>query len=524
MKLKRARGQALVLFALTLLLLALMVLLTVSLGMRVREKMELQTLADVAAYSDAVATARTYNVMAVMNRTEWSLVVAQAATQGYISWASAYYDALLGLNRKAAPLMAAELALCQPPPRIPPAVARFNQWKQKLQREIQRVERVWDGVDRTASRQVRTINSISAGMNEPDFYRNYLTLEGLIRGQRLAGKVVDKAQAASPWPLEAPADATNTVNMREISRDCSRGAACDPMPGRGAVGSNNIIHQYEITMGSRGDAFSTGRAGGALVITARINTVLAGFGAALYTGGGSAYRSDQYDSPRHGREANPGAAQSDDEGSVNYFGMFASCPALGLANVTTQVLANLASNRDTHKWSNGTCRNQRDTSHSLIGDIAGGNWPIVIDYNENKLSNPQDLHGQPKLYSLLTRDYSAGRGGAKAPFFLNFKFNLGSRAETFDNRGQKAGEGGRYDIHLQSAMATGLAYYHRGGDWREPPNFMNPFWRATLVTPDIDAQGKGRSGDIPKTLDAAGLSAAKQTFEALERENFEGWQ
>ena len=31
-----------------------------------------------------------------------------------------------------------------------------------------------------------------------------------------------------------------------------------------------------------------------------------------------------------------------------------------------------------------------------------------------------------------------------------------------------------------------MAYYHRPGHWKEPPNLWNPFWRATLVRADID--------------------------------------
>lgn len=32
-----------------------------------------------------------------------------------------------------------------------------------------------------------------------------------------------------------------------------------------------------------------------------------------------------------------------------------------------------------------------------------------------------------------------------------------------------------------TAMSAALAYYHRPGDWREPPNLFNPFWGAKLM-------------------------------------------
>ena len=30
-------------------------------------------------------------------------------------------------------------------------------------------------------------------------------------------------------------------------------------------------------------------------------------------------------------------------------------------------------------------------------------------------------------------------------------------------------------------MARAMVYYHRPGNWKEHPNFFNPFWRAKLA-------------------------------------------
>ena len=86
-----ARGQTLVLFALTLLLLTLMVTITLSIGMKAKEKMELETAADAAAYSQAVATARAYNGISVLNRALMSNMVAMAGVESLISWSSFYW-------------------------------------------------------------------------------------------------------------------------------------------------------------------------------------------------------------------------------------------------------------------------------------------------------------------------------------------------------------------------------------------------------------------------------------------------
>ena len=33
----------------------------------------------------------------------------------------------------------------------------------------------------------------------------------------------------------------------------------------------------------------------------------------------------------------------------------------------------------------------------------------------------------------------------------------------------------------RNAVARAMTYYHRPGNWKEHPNFFNPFWRAKLA-------------------------------------------
>ena len=66
------------LFALTLLLLTVMVCVTLSFGAAVKSKMEAQHTADAAAYSQAVATACSFNSIALLNRAQLSHMVAMA--------------------------------------------------------------------------------------------------------------------------------------------------------------------------------------------------------------------------------------------------------------------------------------------------------------------------------------------------------------------------------------------------------------------------------------------------------------
>jgi hypothetical protein len=82
------RGQNMVLFALTLLLVTVMAMMTLSITSRVRQKLELQTTADVAAYNDAVTTARGMNTIGLINRTIVSHWVAMLGVQANVAYAS----------------------------------------------------------------------------------------------------------------------------------------------------------------------------------------------------------------------------------------------------------------------------------------------------------------------------------------------------------------------------------------------------------------------------------------------------
>jgi hypothetical protein len=89
------RGQNMVLFALTLLLVTVMAMMTLSITSRVRQKLELQTVADVSAYNDAVSTARGMNTLGIINRTvvsHWVAMLGVQANMAYATQVPAFFD------------------------------------------------------------------------------------------------------------------------------------------------------------------------------------------------------------------------------------------------------------------------------------------------------------------------------------------------------------------------------------------------------------------------------------------------
>jgi hypothetical protein len=135
---------------------------------------------------------------------------------------------------------------------------------------------------------------------------------------------------------------------------------------------------------------------------------------------------------------------------------------------------------------------------------------------------PGDNYGQPKNFAVIRRDYSAREAASMAsdpwnPFF-RFQFASAGAGATLDGRPN----GGI--MNAQLALGTSITYYHRGQHFREPPNFFNPFWRAGLTKLNVDSDGLD---DFLQTFNGSrgpGDAEAKDAFEALRANFFQGWQ
>lgn len=67
-----------------------------------------------------------------------------------------------------------------------------------------------------------------------------------------------------------------------------------------------------------------------------------------------------------------------------------------------------------------------------------------------------------------------------------------------------AGSGDPFPERGRLAVARALAYYHRPGSWKEPPNFFNPHWKAKLASVEEGWRRLGREGGgLAEALEAA---------------------
>ncbi|MHB8416702.1 MAG: TadE/TadG family type IV pilus assembly protein [Myxococcales bacterium] len=140
-------------------------------------------------------------------------------------------------------------------------------------------------------------------------------------------------------------------------------------------------------------------------------------------------------------------------------------------------------------WEDGsTSTNQsgQNPIDLLLGGCSDGNAGLgVPTANFNVQSSSSDpLLGQPKTWAILSRSFSSDPGNAnwQGPFAMTPEFSLFTGSGTGHDNNNQFDDTITDHVPWSSmvALSQGLAYYHRPGDWKEPPNFYNPFWRAKL--------------------------------------------
>ncbi|WP_375769914.1 pilus assembly protein TadG-related protein [Archangium gephyra] len=532
----RRRGQTLVVFALSLLLLVLMVTMTLSIGMKAKEKMELQTLADAAAYSNAVATARAFNSISLMNRALMGHMVAMTGVESLISWSSYYRGAIHGAKNaynipKA--VYAALVLACTTNPSTcacaTKAVLDIEQTQSDLENEDKKLDGQWDGLDTAAGAEAAALQLSSIWEEQKNVYETDLDQSVIRPG--LAQNIVTEARKGLAFGGTDVSALQANINRRELEG----GNGCGG-PGAACIrrDAGRKLHFVDAAMGSRGYAFVTGRGAGA-AIQRKLKDIIPNQDTLVsVTNSGSGYFPGQ--SMTHsGYTIDATEVWADDHGSVSITFNRAQSPCPnrlpGVAGANAHVRSNhMADTSDEHEWTGGGKDPDAQTRHTMgVCTACPGIWPSHMDYNYNLVPDGADNFGQPKNYAVIQRDYRQRPGEGQADpwnLLFRFRFSPDRSGVQFDNRGIKlspANGGG--DISKATALSAGIAYYRRSGDaryWREPPNFLNPFWRATLVSAHVDDQG---IQDVKDTLEKGPVDVdwAAEAYEALRKKGYKGW-
>lgn len=598
------RGQAIVIFAMFLLVLALLVLATMSLSRLTHEKMELQVANDTAAYSQAVATARAYNSVALLNRAQVATMVALSGVDSAVSFGGAYRASLnatwygyvdefdkeycgkatsgpLKLPRK---LCGGEVTqgitgACEHakvkfvlfsgglfnfhinwPPfecagkdgvknsgscralqeiygvlfytraveegastdaqdalnQLMDAADKNNDNARLvlIRKELTRVKKVWQALDDAAGLQARSVQSEAAEY-------------GVLQDQALAearAQLVPFAKSSLAVVNAAAVPQALTVAKREFDD---------------GAGDGMLDNSVDAAMGSRAHTFITQRADGARAIQDQLRRVLSKSNAPAGEVTVLAMKGNGYfaTSKIHGARPATGYGVWGDEEArvrVNYLGpgnvTNAGMGRPGIASGNQRFEGWVGSTdkqntTDLHDWCPQDIEPEAvapDVRHTMLPHAVPAKgidpcaassciWPSFRDANAGRVDDKSDVFGQPKLFSSATRDLS-GQNDALA-IERSFKFKAGSGAGAKINFKAEHAVAG-VDQHPTS-IAAGMAYYHRPGHWKEPPNLFNPYWRATLVRSNIDAQS---DGDLPDAL----TPQAADTLKELKTVGFEG--
>ncbi|WP_224240132.1 pilus assembly protein [Hyalangium gracile] len=536
------RGQTLVLFALTLLLVSLMVVMTLSFSVKVRERIELQTVADATAFTNAVATARTFNNIAVLSRAQIAHGVAQLGAQSLISWTTLYRSYLAGakksfkdsqwpyeLNRDIGCPCAWTNKLCAKMCKCgKKGVSDLKKLQSALQKEDTRVDKIFKSMDAAAGREVLYMQIAMLAMYAEQ-QEVFLRLKDKLEGQELADPILDKvSEGGNRAEWRAP-PAGGSVSKDEVAGGAvctGDGAVCDPLP-------LTVANSVNAAMGSRGWTFTTKRSYDMPHLINMLRVVRAPDIAIPHSGEGNAFFTQN--GPMGLLPPYAPTAAAHDEGSVFTLYMHMAnggglpCPPVMPGSVgPNQIKVDLkAGMMPQHRWMGG--QDQSPFVHFLTPCTGGpsscpGVWPAFLDYNVLQVADEGNNFGQPKNFAVIQRD-SSQRGAD--PWNLEYSFQFTPTSP------------GTFDASLNDPMknvatgfSTGVAYYHRGsavpinvpvlgGDhWSEPPNLLNPYWRATLVAPDVDDDARQ---DAVRALNSSGAGEYGAAFDALIQQGYGGY-
>ena len=516
-----ARGQNLVLLALSMLLLTFLVLMTLSIGMKAKARMELQTVADATAYSNSVATARTMNSIAVMNRVQVAHTVSTLGTLSLISWATLYWkhaeqarDLYLA---QAAIFALGVLFYCLPPPARPQCpfcrrgVAKTlaaagltaleaNSARRKIRRDTDLFTNEtlprWNASLALFGNQAQMRASLMNKLNSPPAsFGNQLATMGNL-------------------PYVQALGAASGINQAEID------GMMVPL-GPGGLSGDQPYHAAQLVMGSRGHPFIPDRnSSGSWTWDLTVPWALpAGITWVDRSDTGRGYLNQGWTSNPNGPPyAHPYGHYAHDWGdttrTIIILTPWTRCGIFGLGAMAYGVIGtDMGRKVRLSDWEHPGIHN--GVQHAFQ------TFPPFIDYEQTNLTDTDNLYGQPKNLSVMSSDPRAHRDPWDMK--LNFQFTPGGADFDMIDRPAALNNG------LTLAIGSGVTYYSRPDHYAEPPNLFAPYWRSTLsrMTVDRPAAGPLRAAydlDLINMLNATGQTEAAVTFRSLATDDYKGFE
>jgi predicted transposase YbfD/YdcC len=467
------RGQALVLACLSLLLLALMMVLSFNLSHALRQKTQLQQHSDAMAYSMAVLEARAFNYFASSNRAIASTYVAMNNVHGYMAAASVTAD-MMGAAKKAFGLIIAqETALCLACRLSCDHCMHIKDAKDVRDKFKDAEEEYHDKVkqkEQDFNKAVKALDEAMDSLHKSQSAAFDETAKALADGSSLKLSELKRINAPDSSDLNTGVGSLNSgeFNCAIDGKNCSGS-------GKPSNSSNKAraTMMTQVANASRNDwAASRGGKPPKYLNAQFLQKLMKD----IQKDGGTAITSHDGTSKTVKSEGElDGDAATSNDGSKSAgheHGRLLSTYKHGLTGVgsyTAMVLSDSSGGQhepdDEH---NGSHPFEGANSRDLASCSAGGNCFMSFRADPNRDND----FGQPRVYSYVTQQLRS-KSLSAADWQLNESATVS--LQHGDRTGKvtlAAGEG--------AAMSKALVYYHRLGDWAEPPNMFNPFWRAKL--------------------------------------------
>jgi hypothetical protein len=466
------RGQALVLACLSLLLLALMMLLSFNISYALRQKTQLQQHSDAMAYSMAVLEARALNYFASSNRSIAASYVTMNNVHGYMAAASVTSAMLDAAGDAFTGVIAMETAQC--------AACRFmcahcihvveaTKVQQDFRKEARNYRDTIKGQESKFNKAVQDLDKMMDSIHSSQAGVFDETAQALKDGSSHNLSKLRSINAPESSELNTSVGSLNSTefNCAIDGKNCSGS-------GKPANSSNKAraVMMAQVANGTRAEWAA--KRGGIpptylnAEFLKKLQRDIQGDGATTITSHDGTSKTVKNDSELDGDTgtSNDGSKSAGHEhGSLSTVWKHGA----GTGSYEVKVVSDSSGGQHTQ---GGAHSGSHDFEGTNSRDLAscGSNGNCFMSFR----ADPDRNHdfGQPHVYSYVTQRLRA-ESVSKAPWQLNESATVTFKHGDREGKVTLAADEG-------AAMSKALVYYHRLGNWSEPPNMFNPFWRAKL--------------------------------------------
>jgi hypothetical protein len=468
---RRERGQVLMLGALTALLVTGALLMIFNVSWAVHERIRLQNAADAQAYSMGIHVARTYNYFAYTNRAIAGVLVSMTLMHAYHSEISAAADAYWGAGIATALMAAQEFgqSFCSVVP-----CCKFSHCEHAIDDigyaidlitgasdiadEIKELDDPFRSTMSSFKLMIQLINASQMGMMVDVMKK--MGMDGRVALENggnlnLGAGGSDKAPTGlggiNAWHFFDPLEISSSDEKVQDMTDMANAARTEWMKSRGLVTTALVMTPLMLKINDKTHGHWLPPIEPPIVETA----------SAILEGGSGSLQSP--DAKIKGDTIKSkdwwlmvGMCEHNDAGG------FFMGPMLGMITPATVT---------TGKDNNGHDGPLLEDAHQ--GDNHDLDVKAAMRYVGLKRV-ADSPYNQPAIYGYAEQDLSLNEAGNRQPWAVNDNSKLAAPLMGSDASLNLGGRG------KAKAIAKALVYYHRPGDWKEPPNLFNPFWRVKL--------------------------------------------